>query len=204
MRKDSEKFLEIVLKERDKSGADSFEFDMDMFSVIPNYSSNARTILNDLKTHDCISQGSSIDLAGIAYIELTQDGIDYFSNKSDGQKISQQSNTINFYGDVMGMQLQQGTVNSTQTQTFEQYIDYDSIKEIVEEIRKYDKDLDDEFGDTAEIIRDKLNEIENLVDTKSNPSKLKQLLVELKNIAEGAVGSLIATGIVGLVMNCIG
>ena len=42
----------------------------------------------------------------------------------------------------------------------------------------------------------KREEIEDLVQKKENPSKIKMLLIELKNLSVGITGSLIATGIV--------
>lgn len=45
----------------------------------------------------------------------------------------------------------------------------------------------------------KISEIGKLATLKDNPDRIKQLLFELKTIAEGTVGSLIASGIVGLI-----
>ena len=44
-------------------------------------------------------------------------------------------------------------------------------------------------------ITNKLDEIETLIKSKENPSKIKALLLELKNLAVGVTGSLIASGI---------
>ena len=90
----------------------------------------------------------------------------------------QSYNTNNFYGDVTGVQIQQGTVNSSQTQTITQDFDYGAISDIIENIKKYDGMFDAEFGDKRE-----------------NPSKIKKLLTELRNLAIGVTGSLIASGI---------
>ena len=45
-------------------------------------------------------------------------------------------------------------------------------------------------------VRQKITEIDALVQKKENPSKVKMLLTDLKNLSIGVTGSLIATGIV--------
>ena len=107
------------------------------------------------------------------------------------------NNTNNFYGNVNNIQFQQGTVNSTQTQkiTSMETIDFDTVSAFIAKIKKYDTLLDDEFGDKATEVRQKITEIDTLVQKKENPSKVKILLMELKNLSMGVAGSLIATGI---------
>ena len=106
--------------------------------------------------------------------------------------------TNNFCGSISNIQLQQGTVNSIQTQTITgmETIDFDKVSEFVAKIKRYDPLLEDEFGDKATEVRQKITEIDTLVQKKENPSKVKMLLMELKNLSVGVAGSLIATGIV--------
>lgn len=113
----------------------------------------------------------------------------------------QSYNTNNFYGDVTGVQIQQGTVNSSQTQTITQDFDYDAAREIVDNIKKYDGFFEEEFGDKASDLREKINSLEILLEKRENPSKIKLLLTELKNLAVGVTGSLIASGIVAQIPN---
>ena len=47
-------------------------------------------------------------------------------------------------------------------------------------------------------IRNKIDEIEDLVQKKENPSRIKTLLSDIKNLSIGVTGSLIASGIVTL------
>lgn len=107
-------------------------------------------------------------------------------------------NTNNFYGNVSNIQLQQGNVNSIQTQTVTaiETLDFDRVSEFITKIKKYDSLLEDEFGDKATEVRQKITEIDALVQKKENPSKVKMLLMDLKNLSIGVTGSLIATGIV--------
>lgn len=106
------------------------------------------------------------------------------------------NNTNNFYGNVSNMQLQQGTVNSTQMVTSKEKIDFEKVAEFLEKVKKYDIFLEDEFGDKATAVKQKIAEIETLVKKRENPSKIEMLLFELKKLSVGVGGSLIATGIV--------
>ena len=195
LRKDSEKFLEIVLREREKIGEDALRFDLEDFKEIPNIQMNIKTILDDLKMHGCISDNSSMYVTGEMDIYLTMEGIEYFKDKKGVEQMS--SNVNNFYGPVNNMQMQQGTINSTQTQTITtESVDFDKVAEFVEKVKKYDPLLEDEYGEQATEVREKLDEISSLVQKKENTGRIKSLLIELKNLSVGVGGSLIATGIV--------
>ena len=65
-------------------------------------------------------------------------------------------------------------------------------------IKKYDSFLDDEYGENALEMRNKIDEIEDLVQKEENPSRIKALLNDIKNLSIGVAGSLIASGIVTL------
>lgn len=195
LRKDSEKFLEIVLREREKIGEDALSFGLEDFKEIPNILQNIKTILDDLKMHGCISDNSSMYVTGEMDIYLTMEGIEYFKDKKGVEQMS--SNVNNFYGPVNNMQMQQGTINSTQTQTITtESVDFDKVAEFVEKVKKYDPLLEDEYGEQATEVREKLDEISSLVQKKENTGRIKSLLIELKNLSVGVGGSLIATGIV--------
>ena len=56
--------------------------------------------------------------------------------------------------------------------------------------------MEDEYGEQATEVREKLNEISSLVQKKENTGRIKSLLIELKNLSVGVGGSLIATGII--------
>lgn len=81
LRKDSEKFLEIVLKKREETGEDALSFGLGDFREIPNIQMNIKTILDDLKIHGCISDNSSMFITGEMEIYLTMEGIEYFEDK---------------------------------------------------------------------------------------------------------------------------
>ena len=198
LRKDGEKFLEIVLKKREETGEDTIRCKLDDFSAIPNISMNIKSILDDLKIHGCIGDNSSISVSGGMTIYLTMEGIEYFRDKERiNQGMQMGNNTNNFYGPVSNMQIQQGTINSTQTQTTSsETVDFEKVSEFVAKIKKYDAHFEDEYGEQATEVREKIDEISSLVQKKENPGKIKSLLLELKNLSVGITGSLIATGIV--------
>lgn len=200
LRKDSEKFLKIVLEKRKENGSDIITCTLDIFNEIPNIEFNVGNIIDDLKLHNCISGNSTVFISGEVQVILTIDGIEYFKEKEiqmrENQRIT--NNTNNFYGEVTGVQIQQGTVNSSQSQSVNQGFDYAEVAEIIEKIKKYDSFLDDEYGENALEIRNKIDEIEDLVQKKENPSRIKTLLSDIKNLSIGVTGSLIASGIVTL------
>ena len=200
LRKDSEKFLKIVLEKRKENGSDIITCTLDIFNEIPNIEFNVGNIMDDLKLHNCISGNSTVFISGEVQVILTIDGIEYFKEKEiqmrENQRIT--NNTNNFYGEVTGVQIQQGTVNSSQSQSVNQGFDYAEVAEIIEKIKKYDSFLDDEYGENALEIRNKIDEIEYLVQKKENPSRIKTLLSDIKNLSIGVTVSLIASGIVTL------
>ena len=200
LRKDSEKFLKIVLEKRKENWSDIITCTLDIFNEIPNIEFNVGNIMDDLKLHNCISGNSTVFISGEVQVILTIDGIEYFKEKEiqmrENQRIT--NNTNNFYGEVTGVQIQQGTVNSSQSQSVNQGFDYAEVAEIIEKIKKYDSFLDDEYGENALEIRNKIDEIEYLVQKKENPSRIKTLLSDIKNLSIGVTGSLIASGIVTL------
>lgn len=101
----------------------------------------------------------------------------------------------NFYGNVSNTQFQQGTKNSSQYFSNTDALDYEKVIEAIDSIKKYEMNYNEEFGDKAQDIRDKVNTIYELAKKREEPSKIKNLLVDLKNLTVGITGSLMANGI---------
>ena len=201
LRKDSEVFLKIVLEKRNETGKDTIVGSVDMFNSIPNMRMNIYNIMDDLKLHNCISTQSNICVSGEVEVILTMDGIDYFKEKDsmlEREAQKNMNNTNNFYGNVTGVQIQQGTLNSNQKQNLSKEFDYEKIFQIIRKIKKYDPMFDEEYGQLASEMRDKLSEIERLLKERENPSKIKVLLGDIKNLSLGVAGSIIASGIASL------
>lgn len=122
-------------------------------------------------------------------------------NMGEHQKII--NNTNNFYDKVTGVQIQQGTNNSSQEQTVMQEFDYDKLTKILEQIKKYDNTFDNEYGEKASELRSKIDEIELLVQKRENPSRIKILFADIKNLSIGVAGSLIASGIISVISTIV-
>ena len=124
--------------------------------------------------------------------------------KNRGEKIMEErkrivNNTNNFYGEATGIQIQQGTNNSLQEQTITQEFNYAKVKEVLEQIKKNDSMFDEEYGEKAPELRNMIEEMEVLLQKRENPSKIKMVLTEIKNLSIGIAGSLIASGILATI-----
>ncbi len=129
----------------------------------------------------------------------------YLQDKEEAMSKAQKTNnfTNNFYGDVSDVQIQQGTTNSIQTKNVNSGLDYELVGKIIEQIKKYDGMIDDEFGTNAAELREKVDEISFLVKKQEKPDRIKSLLCDIKNLAIGVGGSLIASGIVNLLQGIV-
>ena len=105
---------------------------------------------------------------------------------------------VNIGGNSSNVQIQQGTVNSSQTQTLNEVFDYENAKQILNEISKYKSMFADVYGEDSKIAEETLNEAIKAVEKKEAPSKIKTALSVLKDITLRVSSSLIATGILGL------
>lgn len=130
----------------------------------------------------------------------------YLQDKEEAMNKEKETNnfTNNFYGDVSDVQIQQGTTNSIQTKNVNSGLDYELVGKIIDQIKKYDAMIDEEFGDNAAEFREKIDEISFLVEKQDKPVRIKNLLSDIKNLAIGVGGSLIASGIVNLLQGIIG
>ena len=140
------------------------------------------------------------DISGMWEISLLPGLLTYFKDKENVMSQEQKTNNYvnNFYGDVSGIQIQQGTKNSTQINNMNSGFDYEAAGKIIEQIKKYDSMLDTEFGKSADELRGKIEEISELVQKRDNPGRIQILLNDIKNLAIGVGGSLIASGILRL------
>ena len=96
------------------------------------------------------------------------------------------------------LQIQQGTVNSSQTQIVNENFDYEKALQIVNEISKYKSMFADVYGENSKAAEETLNEAIKGIEKKDTPLKIKTALSVLKDITLRVSSSLIATGILGL------
>lgn len=188
--KTTEELIRILTAEY--KGNDFIISDKDV--QLPSYiEKNLRDELRILKDNNLISH-FEIWITGGWEVIIRPRLLSYFEDKE--KMISQRfGNTNNFFGNVFGAQIQQGTTNSSQKQIITQEINYETIDTLIVQIRKCDLLLDSEFGENANRLREIVDEMEQLVKEKKNPKKIKLLLEEVKNLAIGVGGSLIASGI---------
>lgn len=110
----------------------------------------------------------------------------------------QDSYSVNIQGNINGVQIQQGTTNSSQFQNVNQVFDYEKVAEILNEIDKYVPMFADIYGHDCEKAENALNEAKEDVVARENPSKIKKALSILKDVSLRVSSSLIATGILTL------
>ena len=110
----------------------------------------------------------------------------------------QDSYAVNIQGNINGVQIQQGTTNSSQFQNVNRVFDYDKVAEILNEIGKYVPMFADIYGHDCEKAENALNEAKEAVVARENPSKIKKALSILKDVSLRVSSSLIATGILAL------
>lgn len=106
--------------------------------------------------------------------------------------------SVNIQGNASGVQIQQGTVNSSQFQNVNQEFDFDKAAEVLHEISKYIPMFADTYGQDCKIAENALNEARECVSDRKNPLKIKKALSILKDVSLRVSSSLIATGILEL------
>lgn len=97
-------------------------------------------------------------------------------------------------GSISNLQIQQGSVNSSQAITPSQNFDYKAISDFLNQLSKYPM-LTDELGENAVKFEQLVTEAEAAVKNKEAPSKIKTILTNMKDLMVGVTGSLIASGI---------
>lgn len=113
------------------------------------------------------------------------------------------SGSFNFNGSSSNVQIQQGSIHSTQTiQNYasEEQFNYGLVLETLVKIKHFSgmEEFRTEFGENAEKARGIIDESMQLAESKSEPKKITQFLSTLKELAISVAGGVIASGIVGL------
>ncbi len=144
--------------------------------------------------------------------EIYRKGRDYFVTMQDagnaafrledymekGQVIN---NNLSIGGNITGSQIQQGTINSSQTLTVQNNFDYDKVMDVLNKIQKAtnSSDFQQEFMDKAQQFKDMVSDTIQMVQKNGEPTMIKIALSNLKNIAIGVGENIIASGICGLI-----
>lgn len=97
-------------------------------------------------------------------------------------------------GSISNLQIQQGSVNSSQVIAPSQDFDYNAVSNFLNQISKYPM-LTDELGEKSAEFEQLVAEAEDAIENKASPSKIKAVLNTMKDLMVGMTGSLIASGI---------
>lgn len=111
------------------------------------------------------------------------------------------NNTLSVQGDVTGSQIQQGTTNSTQAMEVVNTFDYAQVFDVINKIKRstQSEDFNIDFGEKSVEVKQIIDDTLRMIETKEEPTKIKKMLSTLKDLAIGVSGSLIASGICGLI-----
>ena len=109
------------------------------------------------------------------------------------EKEPEMNNNINIYGNATDVQIQQGSNNSNQMKGTE----IEKYQDILNQINKYRSQIPDEFGEKSDALLEALDEAQEALDTR-NVSGWQRAIGVIKDLAIGVSGSLIASGILGL------
>lgn len=163
-----------------------------------------RSLFKELEEADMISAFWADDYPYIMHI--LSNGISYFEEKQN-QDVGQNNNSYTniFYGITSGVQIQQGTTNSTQAQNNGQSFDESKIHELIETIKRYDPILENEYGrESAEELRKTAEELNRATFKDKDHGRVKKILSYIRDLSVNAGGGLIAAGIIQMVSMIVG
>lgn len=168
MKKDSEKFLQIVLDAHKRLNSYQLQFQTEDFVNIPNIDFVIGDILRDLKIYNCIGEHSMCDITGTITIYLTSDGVEYFDEKAN--KASENGNTY-INSTIQNVTNYGGTNTVIQNNNS---IDTEIVKKMVLEIKEEIRGNNKELAEDLDII---------LEDIKGGHSTPKRIQNWINNIS---------------------
>lgn len=196
---ESVKLLREIIEHRDENGNCNSQYWKDRFEKL-SVSEDAllRSSFKELREAEMVSVNWGDDYPYLIF--LLAKGKSYFDEK-ENQLNNGITNTFtnNFFGSLNGVQIQQGTTHSVQSQTINM-IDDEKLIELINLIKKYDKTLDQEFGvEGAAIIRKSNQELEMAVVKNDTESNKRKILNIIKDLAVNVIGGVISGAIVNLI-----
>lgn len=202
--KRAEELLAEILEHRNQNGiCDSSYWEKRFSSLRTADDAIIRSLFKELKDAEMISVMWADNYP--YYMSVLANGVSYFEEINREDNTVAASYTNNFYAPVYGAQIQQGTVNSTQSQKVTISIDEEKLAELIGMIKKYDGFLDEEYGtDNARKVRESSAELEKLSNGKKDNKKICAALGILRDLSVNAGGGLIASGILQIVNMILG
>lgn len=130
-------------------------------------------------------------------IRLEEDGIlgegILFSDK-EKQEANKHNYTVNnFYGNTSGVQIQQHTQNSSQTQINE--VDLEKIESFISTLQQNISNIELDNSSKRNIEKEIEKISKQLGSSKPKASVLRESMSTIRNVLEGVTGSLIASGL---------
>ena len=203
--KRAEDLLKEILEHRDDKGnCDSNYWEKRFKSLTGAEDALIRSLFKELSENDMIAAHWADNYPYV--LMVLGKGISYFEEKEtlEERNMANQNTNI-FYGDATGVQIQQGTVNSVQSQDTPTSLDDSKVKELVQLLEKYDSILNEEFGsENAEKIRQSAKELKELDEKPGKDAKRKSLIAYIRDLSVNAGGGLIAAGIIQLITSILG
>ena len=104
------------------------------------------------------------------------------------------ANNVNFYGNVTGLQIQQGNNNKMKVSYDNSSLSPEEVKAFLLQLNSCQDQFPKEFGERSSELICAIDDAQTALDI-GNTGRLDKALTSIKNIAEGTTGSLLATGI---------
>ncbi len=202
--KKAEELLREILEHRLNNGncdTDYWKERFDEYSVADD--AIVRSLFKELREADMISVSWYDDYPAV--LVLLGKGISYFEEKDRIVNSMPQTSTYvnNFYSAATNVQIQQGTVNSTQQITGTNELN-ELLKQLTGIIKKYDAVLEKEYGDEAENLRKGCEELEQAMTNGKDDSWIKKTVAYIRDLSVNAGGGLIAGGIIEMATKILG
>lgn len=202
--KREESLLSEILKNTDENNNCDLNYWENRFSGL-NFAEDCalRSSFAQLKNEGMIDVFWADDIP--SYLVVLEKGLSYF----EGRDFYKEKNFItnnyanNFYGDASGIQIQQGNVGA-QIQNNYKDVDISKVNSIIQTLNKYDSVLDAEYGaETANDIRKHKKELIMEMNTTKDKSRIRDLLIYLRDVSVNVAGGVIASAIYQLIANAL-
>ncbi len=178
MKKDSEKFLQIVLDAYKRLNSYQLQFQIEEFEGIPNIDFAIGDILRELKLHSCIGEHSMMDIIGNITIYLTTDGVEYFDEKENRTS----ENSYTYINSTVQNVSNYGGINTIIQNN--NSVDLELIKKMVSEIKEEIKERNKELAEDLDII------LEDIEAGHSTPKRIQNWINNISTyISLGSVAA---------------
>ena len=104
------------------------------------------------------------------------------------------ANNVNVYGNVTGLQIQQGNNNKMQISYDNTNLNLEKVEVFLQQLNSYQDQFSREFGEKSGDLVCAIDAAQIALDS-GNTRNLDKALTSIKSIVEGAAGGILATGI---------